>query len=193
MRILAAVALLLVSTTEVAAQEHPKIVLINELLEASGAHSSLDKLRIENVAGVRRAMLAQAGNQNDNPIYKRVFDRVMSKYDDYSKEIFDWSKLEPEYVTLYDQLFTEDEIRGILEFYRTDAGKASLRAMPIILTKMQQRMADKSAEVSARINRILKDSVSEVQAEVAKEQANQSSDPTPMSVTPVAAQPARQP
>jgi hypothetical protein len=179
MRILTSAVLFCTLVANIAAQEHPKVVLIKELLDASGLHASLDQMRVENVAGVRRAIFAQAGNQASNPVYKRVLDRVMSKYDDYSKEMFDWNKSELEYITLYDQFFTEEQLRDILAFYRTDAGKASLRALPIILSKIQQRVMDKSSEINERVNKIMKDSVSEIQAEVAKEQANQSKDPTP--------------
>lgn len=168
MRILTAIIAIVLSAASSSAQEHPKIRLIKEILVETDAQGLVEKLRIDNVAQTRAAIFAQAAKQGNDPVVNRMLERAMEKYKDYSKEIFSWETLENEYVKLYDEAFTEDELQGLANFYRTDAGRASLRAVPIILSRMQQRVLSRQAETAARIDRIMRESAAEIQSEVEK-------------------------
>ncbi len=50
-----------------------------------------------------------------------------------------WQKLEPIYVKLYKSSFTEEEIKGMVEFYKTPAGKAVINKLPVV---MQQTLVE---------------------------------------------------
>lgn len=46
-----------------------------------------------------------------------------------------WEKLEPMYIRLYKESFTEEEIIGMLSFYKTPAGQAVILKLPILMQK----------------------------------------------------------
>jgi hypothetical protein len=50
-----------------------------------------------------------------------------------------WEKLEPMYLRLYKDSFSEEEIAGMLAFYKTPAGQAVIYKMPVL---MQQTMLE---------------------------------------------------
>jgi uncharacterized protein len=193
MKTIAVVAVIVFATAIGRAQEHPKITLIRQILGVTDARANLERMRIDNVAQTRAALFAQAGARATDPTLKRMLNRAMEKYNDFSKEIFDWGKLEEEYITLYDEAFSESELHGLLDFYNTDAGRASLRSLPLILSKMQQRVFSHQAENSARVDRILKESALEVQAEIKTEDAKQSAYSMSPTVLPPSRQESRQP
>jgi hypothetical protein len=52
------------------------------------------------------------------PIYNKLYALVATKYD--------WNKLEPAYEQIYVDLYTEQELDGILAFYKSPIGQALL-------------------------------------------------------------------
>ena len=151
-----------------AADSH-KVEVIKEVLAASDLPGTLEKMRLDNVAQTRAAMLQQAGDKPINPMMMRLINRAMEKYADYSKELFGYSRWEKEYLAFYDEAYTEPELDGLLAFYKTDAGRATLRAQPLLARKMQESAFQRSAETNERINQIMAETIAEVQAELKKE------------------------
>jgi uncharacterized protein len=69
------------------------------------------------------------------------------------RERLDYAKVKPEYVRLYDETFTAQELTGIVTFYRSPAGQAYLQKLP--------ELTSKSVELASRI---MGNSMQEVQA-----------------------------
>jgi uncharacterized protein len=76
--------------------------------------------------------------------------KVAADIRDFENRIFDmmtdhldFAKMKPEYVKLYDETFSSEEIAGIVTFYKSQAGQAYVAKMPVLSTKtieMSQRM-----------------------------------------------------
>lgn len=49
-----------------------------------------------------------------------------------------WAKLEPDIIKIYAEEFTQEEINGMLEFYKTPVGQSTINKMPIIMQKSMQ-------------------------------------------------------
>jgi hypothetical protein len=65
------------------------------------------------------------------PEFKAFLDRV---YERMSLRL-SWEKMRPEYVHLYDETFSLDELTAIVDFYKTPGGKALLVKMPAVLSR----------------------------------------------------------
>ena len=62
-------------------------------------------------------------------------------------------KLEPRYLRLYKEAFSEEEIAGMLSFYKTPAGRAVIDKMPVL---MQQTMLEVQKLISGTIPQMQK-------------------------------------
>ena len=69
------------------------------------------------------------------------------------RDRLDYAKVKPEYIKLYDESFTAEELSGIVAFYKSPAGQAYLQKLPVLTSK--------SVELATRI---MGDSMQEVQA-----------------------------
>jgi hypothetical protein len=66
------------------------------------------------------------------------------------KQRLDFAKLKPQFVKIYDETLTKEELEGVVTFYKSPAGQAVLRKMPQITAKsvdlstklMRESMAD---------------------------------------------------
>lgn len=54
------------------------------------------------------------------PILKRYTDRLFS----VMEESLSWQVLKEDYVAIYAQTFTEDELKGMLAFYKSSIGQS---------------------------------------------------------------------
>jgi hypothetical protein len=66
-------------------------------------------------------------------------------------ERMSWEKMKPAYIQLYDEVFTDEELDGILAFYRYPAGRAMIEKTPLLMTKAvalsQKQMGDLQPEI----------------------------------------------
>ena len=108
----------------------PTEASIKQLLEVAQSHKLADSVMLEmenlmqqTIARVTKGQTVPAKVQKD--IDKRRDDLVATM-----KELLDWKKLEPVYVRIYQKTFTQQEVDGMIAFYKTPAGQAVIGKMP---------------------------------------------------------------
>jgi uncharacterized protein len=69
------------------------------------------------------------------------------------RERLDFARIKPEYIKLYDETFTTEELTGIVAFYKSPPGQAYLAKLPVLTSK--------SVELASKI---MGDSMQEIQA-----------------------------
>jgi hypothetical protein len=65
--------------------------------------------------------------------------------------------MKPEYVRLYDEVYSDEEITGILAFYKSAAGQALIRKMPLLMTKSMEISQRHLSGLMPEIQRITKE------------------------------------
>jgi hypothetical protein len=77
----------------------------------------------------------------------QAVDKVMAQL----QERMSWARMEPEYARLYSEVYNNEEIAGILSFYKSAAGQAFVKKMPLLMSKSiemaQRQMADLMPEI----------------------------------------------
>lgn len=146
--------------------ESEKLKLLKEFLAVSDSRGTLEKMRRDNVALLENTLRQNFGPSANHPLAQRIVERTMEKYTAFSYELFDWSKWEKKYIDLYEELFSEAELEGIIAFYKTDAGRAMIRVTPIMAKRMQQEMLSDDDKISARVNLIMEEVNSEFKDEI---------------------------
>ena len=58
---------------------------------------------------------------------KRVFDLMMDRVD--------FARMKPDYIRLYDETFSAEEVAGLVAFYKTPVGQSYLSKMPVLTSK----------------------------------------------------------
>lgn len=64
-----------------------------------------------------------------------------------------WEKVEPMYIRLYMESFSEEEVAGMVSFYKTPAGQAVINKMPLL---MQKTMVEVQAMISGAVPKMQK-------------------------------------
>jgi hypothetical protein len=84
---------------------------------------------------------------------------MMAEVEPVLRKGLSWERLEPDYVKLYAEAFTIEELDGMLAFYKSPAGKAMISKMPDVLAKSQglsqKYMLEVMPEVQKKITEVV--------------------------------------
>jgi hypothetical protein len=115
-----------------------RLVKIDELMPQM--MSEMKAMAAQQISGMNLPDEANAAAQESQ---RRIMDLITEK--------MSWEKVKPAYVQLYIEIFTDEELDGILAFYRSPAGRAMLEKMPRLMSKSmalaQKQMADMQPEI----------------------------------------------
>lgn len=124
------------------AQDVSRQALAEELLNQMNMRDSIEK----SFAMVKRMVPAQmeqmqrtSGQTNSSASYTNQMNAVM---DLMSKEL-SWDNLKGDYIALYAETFSVDELQGLLAFYKSPTGAAFLKKQPELMQRsmeLSQRM-----------------------------------------------------
>ena len=108
----------------------------------------MQKQMMEQVKPMIPSLELQAGVSVDN---KALSEELPSKVLDLISDRVSWQKMKPAMAELYSETFSEEEIDGMLSFYKSPAGQATLNKMPSLLSKTiglaQEQMTDIIPEI----------------------------------------------
>lgn len=152
----------LCSTTTLA--EPATDATIKELLTISKAQKLVDDINKQMESQMNATVLKQLGGRLPTPSQQQVIAKMTQRMAALLKEELAWEKMEPMYTRLYKQSFTEEELAGMLAFYKTPAGQAILHKLPMLMQTLMQDIQDMIVGMTPRIGEIQRDFIAEIGA-----------------------------
>ena len=156
MRALALTIVVVLSTLPVYAEDLPASdASIKQLLD-----SILGQLDSVMRASMRDATQGQAFTAAQ----QTVVDDMARQLASIMREGMKWQSIVPMMVEIYRQNFTEKEIRGMIAFYQTPAGRAFVAKMLAVSARSLQAVQSRMAGVMPKIQALQKETVEKLKA-----------------------------
>lgn len=146
----------------------PSEASIKQLLEVAQAHKLIDSVMTQMDALMKQTIQQATNGQEIPPKVQKDIDKRQAEVVGFMKELLDWSKLEPMYVRIYQKTFTQQEVDGMIAFYKTPAGQAVISKMPAAMQNTMNEMQQMMAPVMQKMQRMQQDVVAEMKAESQK-------------------------
>ena len=116
-------------------------------------------------AFMKQTMQQAAQGQQLSPKIQKDIEKRHNETMTSVKELLDWNKLEPMYVRVYQKSFTQQEVDGMIAFYKTPTGQAVLNKMPVVLQNTMAEVQQMMQPMIQRMQRMQQEVVAEIQAE----------------------------
>lgn len=120
--------------------------------------------RLTKVDQVQKQMMAQMSAMVSQQLQKDLPpDQVQAASDAgqrimaFMLEKMSWDSMKADYLKLYDDTYTEDEVSGILMFYQSEPGKALIAKTPVLMTNMMAVAQKRMAEVKPEMDKMIKE------------------------------------
>jgi|HubBroStandDraft_4_1064222.scaffolds.fasta_scaffold377104_2 hypothetical protein len=162
-RYLAICACLLVAAPAIANDAPPTDESIHQLLTLTNARQLLDQLKVQVDSMMASAMREAQQGQTLTPERQAVLDRMKAKMAAVMNQSLNWDSLEPMYVRTYRASLTQDELDGMLKFYRSSAGQAFIKKMPLIMQNVMTEMQGMIKPMQQKLVEIQRQTMQELQ------------------------------
>ncbi len=156
-RLLALSAVLLFALPLAHADDASKRAKIQEMLTLTNSEQMMNQALDQMSAMMKNAAAQQAARQNLTQEQQQIQDNFNTKITRIIQQSLSMDSIRPVIIQVYDETYTEDEIDGILAFYRSPAGKAFLAKTPQLMTKTVTLMQQQMAAVQPQIEQAVKD------------------------------------
>lgn len=140
---------------------------IRELLDITESRKLLDSVFPQFEALMHTSMKQALGDRTLSAEEEKTMQRMTTRMLDTMREELSWEQLEPLYIQIYRQSFTQEELNGILEFYKSPAGQAMTRKMPVVMKNSMTAMQERMQPMMARIQKAVEETVQEIEADKA--------------------------
>ncbi|HEX4154950.1 MAG TPA: DUF2059 domain-containing protein [Acidobacteriaceae bacterium] len=87
---------------------------------------------------------------------------------DVTEKKLGWKAMEPDFITLYASTYTEEELDGILAFYKSPVGQSMLEKTPELMQKGMEIAQQRVKEIQPELNQMTEDFIEQMAAEAAK-------------------------
>jgi hypothetical protein len=141
---------------------------IREVLQVTEARKLLDGMFPQIEATMKASMQQALKGHTPNPEQQHLIDKMTEKTMAMMHEEMSWEKLEPMYVRTYQKTFTQEELDGVLAFYKSPAGAALIKKMPVLMKEIMGDVQTMMGSMMQKIQAVTKETVEEIQAEEQK-------------------------
>nr|WP_198982397.1 DUF2059 domain-containing protein [Herbaspirillum sp. ASV7] len=157
-------ALAFVSVSGAASAAPASEASIRQLLEITQARKVSDGVQLQ-YGNLVDAVVKQALKGNTpNAKQQQAIDKLKARLLGLVKDTVSWQKMEPSYLQLYSETFTEEEVAGMLAFYKTPAGQAVIHKMPVLMQKNTVLIQQMTVSMQPQLEQIQRDFLADLKA-----------------------------
>jgi uncharacterized protein len=124
---------------------------INELLELSKAGKLMDSVWAQMDSMMKANLQQVTKGKQLNADEQAILDRQQNKMMALIKGDLSWDKMKDMFIETYRETFTQEDIDGLIAFYKSPAGQSFVNKQPELMkrtmTLMQQRMVPMIQEI----------------------------------------------
>jgi hypothetical protein len=153
---------LLCSTTAIAAPASDES--IRQLLAVTQTQKLIDGMQTQIDEKLDSFAQQVMKEKNPSPSQQQALINMHNKVTTLIHGMMAWEKLEPMYIRLYKESFTEEEVVGMLSFYMTPAGQAVIKKMPVLMQKSMLEVQSISTEMTPKMQKIQQEFIAELKA-----------------------------
>lgn len=134
---------------------------VNELLDLSRMDKTLDQMMTQMDVGMKNGMQQGLRGRTLTPEQQAAAEKLTSEMAGIMKEELSMPKLKPLYLQVYRETFTQEEVEGLIAFYKSATGKAFVEKLPLVMQRagalMQERMGPMMQKLSGMQNEFMRD------------------------------------
>ncbi len=137
---------------------------IEELFKLIRIDKSLQQVASQQVTQAQSLMKTMFPGVKLSADEQKDIDAFLQKIMAITQDAVSWPKLEPQFVDVYAGTYSEEEIDGMLAFYRSPTGTAMIAKQPEIITKSQAISQAQLATVQPKLREAVMQFVQEMSA-----------------------------
>lgn len=137
---------------------------IDELLAVTKSEKLVDSMLANVDQMMRQSMYAALDGQEFTAEQRQVLDRASAKFANVVRGELAWANMRPTYLKIYKESFDQEEIDGLIAFYKSPTGAAFVAKMPIVMQKSMGYTQQRLKPMMEKMNAAIQEAIKEAQA-----------------------------
>jgi hypothetical protein len=137
---------------------------IKQLLAVTQAQKLVDDMRVQIDSLMNNSIQQVLKGESPTAKQQLAINNMKNRMVALIQGELAWGKLEPLYLRLYQESFTEEEVAGMLSFYKTPAGQAVIAKLPVLMQRTMVDMQKMIVGITPQMLKIQENFVAEMSA-----------------------------
>lgn len=138
---------------------------VEDLLAITQTEKVMESFFTNFEGSMRQGMAAAVQGKPLTEEQQRVLEAAPRKFVAVLREEMSWENMRPLYVRIYQENFTQEEIDGLVAFYRTLAGSAFIAKMPMVMQKSTEMMQSRIGPMARKMQAAMEQALQEAKLE----------------------------
>lgn len=112
----------------------------------------------DQIDGMTKNMMKQTLKDHPpTPEEQQAFERFHEKSMRIYKAQMSWDRLEPKFIEIYASSLTQEEVDGMIAFYKSPAGQAYIKKMPVLMQNSMHLVQEMMGPMSQDLQKAVKE------------------------------------
>lgn len=147
-----------------AQDEKPSEESVRQIFELMHAGSLMQNMLKQVEASTRTAMDQALAGRDLTDEQRRMIEDLRARQRTVVQDFLKWENLEPVMVKAYRDNFTQQEVDGLIGFYRSETGRALVAKMPAVTQSMMQGLQPQIQDMMRRVMQMQQETVARIKA-----------------------------
>lgn len=141
---------------------------VRKLLVVMESRKMIDDMWPQMEAMMANAIQQALDGQEVSTAQQAILDDMQKEMIALMKEEMTWESYEPMMLDIYQKSFTENEVQGMLEFYRSPAGRAVTAKMPLVMQATVEAMQVKLVPFQLKLRALQEETLAKLKEAAAR-------------------------
>lgn len=137
---------------------------VEQLLVLTRAPALIETMLADTEAAMRRTPPPVPPGQALTDAQRAALDRLPARMSAMLREEMSWEKLRPGFVRMYRETFEQEEIDGLIAFYRTPLGQAYVDKLPVVMRKSMESVQETLQRLMPKMSALMQETMREAGA-----------------------------
>ena len=156
------------SATPVPAADRPSDDSIRQLLQIQKAQTVIQKVAAQVDTMFTNMINQQLQNKTLSAEDQQRIEAGRERLKAFTNKVLTWENMEPMYLKIYGDSFSQSEIDSMIAFYSSPAGQAIVDKLPLVAQNTMIAMQDQMKSLMPQAQQIAKDTATEIKSEHGK-------------------------
>lgn len=135
------------SAASLFADEASRQAKVQELFRVAEIQETMQQQMAQSMDRIKNMTLQQLQSSGTQmtPEQSQKMEQMQTHLMTLIQDTFSWDKIQADMVKIYADTYSDEELDGLIAFYKSPAGQAYVKKTPVLMTKtmdvLQQRMA----------------------------------------------------
>jgi hypothetical protein len=133
------------------ADDASKRAKVEDLIQVTRLSQLMGQMTNQMTARMKTMADQQSANRRFTPAQQKLITDYVTQIQTITQNAVSWEKIKPTVTQLYIDTYTDQELDGILAFYRSPAGQALIAKSPQLMTRTMQIVQTQMNEIQPQL------------------------------------------